>query len=356
MKKALSLILALLMVVSMVGCSNGTTAEESTKQTQSTVSEPSAEESTETKQITTASTEKKDVSDQTYICCTYNSTEYYQRVIYAGFEKAGEMLGVKTQLVGDSGDDVTKYLTLLDNATAMNPNGIAVMCLDGDAYVDGINNAMDKGIPVFTISPDSVNSERISFMGLENESVGRFAGEIFVDACDAEGTILVLIRAGMKTCQDRLKGFEDYLAENAPNMKVETIQVSLDLADQTAKTSAALAANPDYAGVYCTLGWQAVAVSQACDELNYPQIPILGMDAELAQLELVKSGKIMGTLRQGNYNQGFWACLGLYLLANDYIDVNTFPETIDAGFYLVDQSNVDPEIEYYYEFNPEARP
>ena len=139
-------------------------------------------------------------------------------------------------------------------------------------------------------------------------------------------------------------------------MSVEWITVTLDLADQTSKASAALAADPNYAGVYCTQGWQAVAVSQACDELNYSDdIKILGMDVELAQLELIESGKILGTLKQGNYYGGFWSCLGTYLVKNGYIQEEFFPETIDIGFYMVDESNVAAEIEEYYSFNPDAK-
>ena len=337
MKKRLCLLLALLvLLLSTAACSSGDAG--TTPPANDGVANASA-----------------NGAEQTYILCTYNSTEYYQRVIWSGFQAAGEMLGVKTELYGDTGEDIIKYLTLLDNAAAANPQGIAVMCLDADAYVDGINSAVDKGIPVFTVAPDSPHSDRTCFLGLENISVGRFAGEVLGEKIGGEGEILVLIRAGMQTCQDRLSGFESYLAENYPNVTTKVIQVSLDLADQTSKTSAALAANPNIAAVYCPLGWQAVAVSKACDELNYKDIPILGMDVELAQLELVKEGKIMGTLRQGNYDQGFWACLGMYLINNDYISEDTFPSSINPGYYVVDQSNVDAEIEFYYEYNPEAR-
>lgn len=294
---------------------------------------------------------KKDVSNQKYILCTYNSTEYFQRQIWAGFQQAGEMLGVQTELVGDTGEDVMKYLTRLDSAIAMDPNGISVMCLDGDAYVDGINKAMDKDIPVVTIAPDSPNSERISFLGVNNVEIGKFGASVIGEAVDGKGEVLILTKLGIPDCDQMISGFEQYAAENYPDLKTVVVPASLDLTDQTSKAASAISANPNINAAYCPLGWQAVAVYKACEELGIEPFPILGADCELAQLELIRDGKLLGTVRQGTSTQGFWACLSLYLLNNGYITPEHFPDTIYSGYDLIDQSNVQEEIDFYHKFN-----
>lgn len=340
MKKRLALVTALaVFAFSMAGCSSGGSSTPADSSSSAAVQSQDA-------------SGNKDVSDQTYILCTYNSTEYFQRQIWAGFQQAGEMLGVKTELVGDTGEDVMKYLTRLDSATAMDPNGIAVMCLDGNAYVDGINKAMDQGIPVVTIAPDSPDSERISFLGVDNKEIGKFGASIIGEEVNGEGEVLILTKLGIPDCEYMIEGFEEYSAEHYPNLKTVVVPASLDLTDQTAKAAAALSANPNINAAYCPLGWQAVAIYQACEELGMEKpIPILGADCELAQLELIKEGKLLGTIRQGTSTQGFWACLSLYLLDNGYIIEEHFPETIYSGFDLIDQSNVQEEIDFYNEFN-----
>lgn len=311
------------------------------------------ENSAETSSVVdSAAIEKTDFSQQTYILCTYNSTEYFQRQIWAGFQEAGEMLGVKTELVGDTGEDVMKYLTRLDSAAAMNPQGIAVMCLDGNAYVDGINKAMAQDIPVVTIAPDSPDSDRISFLGVDNKEIGKFGASIIGEEIGGEGEVLILTKLGIPDCEYMIEGFEEYAGEHYPNMKTVVVPASLDLTDQTSKAASAISANPNINAAYCPLGWQAVAIYQACEELGMKEpIPILGADCELAQLELIKEGKLLGTIRQGTSTQGFWACLSLYLLQNGYIEEEHFPSTIYSGFDLIDQSNVQEEIDFYKKFN-----
>lgn len=353
MKKLLAIMVTVLLVVSaFVACSPtpAATAPSDSQQSAQTSAQDLANAA-----AAGALAAGKDVSNQRYIMCSYNSTEYYQSVLWQGFKDAADMLGVKAELYGGSGEDILQYISLFDQAAASDPCGIAVMCLDAGAYVDSINAARDKGLPVFVCAPDSPNSKRNCFLGLDNIAIGKFAGQYIGEQVGDGGEWLVLVRPGMQTCQDRLAGFEEYVKANYPNVKIDVIQVSLDITEQTAKASAALSANPNYSAVYCPLGWQAVSVSQAIDELGYNRIPILGMDVELAQLELIKEGKLMATLKQGNYDQGFWACLGMYLIENGYVEEDYFPAKINPGYHIVDKSNVDEEIEYYYRFNPDAK-
>lgn len=346
MKKRIALLLVLAMLLSVLAaCSNSAPADTSSPADTTTAV------TTDTPAADTTGT-KSDVSDQLYLCCTYNSTEYYQRMLWAGFQEAAEMLGVKAELVGDTGEDVMKYLTKLDTATSMDPDGIAVMCLDGDAYVDGINKAMDQGIPVVTIAPDSPNSERISYMGVDYVELGSFAASVLTEKIDGKGEVLYLTKLGFPDCEEMLEGFERYCDENSLDVTTVVVPASLDLTDQTAKAAAAISANPNINAAYCPLGWQAVAVYQACEELGIEPFPILGTDCELAQLELVRDGKIMGCVRQGVTTQGFWACLSLYLLKNNYISEAFFPAEIFGGYDIVDQSNVEEEIAYFKSMNP----
>lgn len=69
--------------------------------------------------------------------------------------------------------------------------------------------------------------------------------------------------------------------------------------------------------MFCSLGIQAVGASQGCDQVGRSDIVVFGFDRNPAQLELVKQGKVMGSIAQGCYNMGWWACLGLYIEHNN---------------------------------------
>ena len=116
-------------------------------------------------------------------------------------------------------------------------------------------------------------------------------------------------------------------------------------AESRAITAAALTANPEINAIFCSLGIQAVGASQGCDQVGRSDITVFGFDRNPAQLELIKEGKVMGSIAQGCYNMGWWACLGLYVEANNLLVDHSFPTFISAGVSYIDQSNVDKEIE-----------
>lgn len=284
--------------------------------------------------------------DQTYLWCSYESTDDFMLMVYEGFEDCGKMLGVKTAHVGSSQNDLTEYINTVERAISMEPDGIAVHVFNADAYVDVINKAMDGGIPVITTGPDSPNSRRICNVGVENYEAGAFGAERLGEALNGTGKVLVLTRAGQNNSELRVQGFKETIAEKYPGIEIiSEVSVTAEIADQASKTAAALTANPGTSAVFCSLGIQAVGASQGCDQVGRSDITVFGFDRNPAQLELVKQGKVMGSIAQGCYNMGWWACMGLYIEHNGLLGDRNFPTFISAGVSYIDQSNVDKEIE-----------
>ncbi len=338
MKKLACILLALAMLLpALVGCSNAPAEAE-----KKTDDAPAASAD---KVASAAFGGVENPADQLYLWCSYESTDDFMLMVYEGFEACGKMLGVQTQHVGTSQNDLTEYINSVERAISMKPNGLAVHVFNADAYVDVINKATDNGIPVITTGPDSPNSKRICNIGVENYDAGAFGAKILGEKLNGEGNVLILIRAGQHNSEQRVNGFKETLAEKYPNMNIVTeISVTAEIADQASKTAAALTANPEIDAIFCSLGIQAVGASQGCDQVGRSDIAVFGFDRNPAQLELVKEGKVIGSIAQGCFNMGWWACLGLYVEANGLLGDEPFPTFISAGVSYIDQSNVDAEI------------
>ena len=340
MKKRISMVLAaILMTVSVMGCG-------------SSQGERVTQESSGTETAVAAGGTGsgfggvENPEDQTYLWVSYESTDDFMLMVYEGFEDCGKMLGVQTEHIGSSQNDLTEYINSVERAISMQPDGIAVHVFNADAYVDVINKAMDGGIPVITTGPDSPNSKRICNVGVENYEAGAFGAERLAEELNGAGKVLVLSRAGQDNSEQRVKGFEETLAANYPDIEiVSEVTVTAEIADQASKTAAALTANPAVDAIFCSLGIQAVGASQGCDQVGRSDIVVFGFDRNPAQLELIKQGKVMGSIAQGCYNMGWWACLGLYIEHNNLLGDRNFPTFISAGVSYIDQSNVDKEIE-----------
>ncbi|MCB7318556.1 substrate-binding domain-containing protein [Lacrimispora sp. 210928-DFI.3.58] len=342
MKKVLSIVMAVVLgCVSITGCSAKANESETSSST------GAAAETADKEAVAGAAFGGvSNPGDQTYLWCSYESTDDFMLMVYEGFEDCGKMLGVNTAHVGSSQNDLTEYINTVERAISMEPDGIAVHVFNADAYIDVINKAVDGGIPVITTGPDSPNSKRICNVGVENIEAGAFGAERLGEAMNGTGKVLILTRAGQNNSELRVQGFKETLAEKYPSMEVVSeISVTAEIADQASKTAAALTANPEISAIFCSLGIQAVGASQGCDQVGRSDITVFGFDRNPAQLELVKEGKVMGSIAQGCYNMGWWACMGLYIEHNNLLGDRNFPTFISAGVSYIDQSNVDKEIE-----------
>ena len=80
--------------------------------------------------------------DQTYYMVTFLSGYSFWTECWRGFQDAANLLGVNAEYGGSTEYDVNSAVTSLEQITALNPTGMAVTCMDADAYKDPINNAI----------------------------------------------------------------------------------------------------------------------------------------------------------------------------------------------------------------------
>ena len=115
--------------------------------------------------------------DQTYYMVTFLSGYSFWTECWRGFQDAAKMLGVEAKYGGTTEYDVNSAVTSLEQVIALKPTGMAVTCMDADAYKDPINNAIESGIPIVTFDSDSPDSNRTTFLGTSNYQAGVTAAD-----------------------------------------------------------------------------------------------------------------------------------------------------------------------------------
>ena len=142
--------------------------------------------------------------DQTYYMVTFLSGYSFWTECWRGFQDAAAMLGVEAKYGGTTEYDVNSAVTSLEQVIALNPTGMAVTCMDADAYVDPINNAIDAGIPIVTFDSDSPNSKRTTFLGTSNYQAGVTAADYIGEKLGGKGRVACLTRTGQSNINERI--------------------------------------------------------------------------------------------------------------------------------------------------------
>ena len=103
-------------------------------------------------------------SKEVYYMVDFVSGVEYWVGVYEGFKLAAAQLGVETVYTGAIKYDLNEELSVYNQVVAKNPAGILACPMVPDAWIDPINAAIDKGIPVMTFATDSPQSKRFAFI------------------------------------------------------------------------------------------------------------------------------------------------------------------------------------------------
>lgn len=292
-------------------------------------------------------------TDENYTMVTFLSGLEFWKETYRGFEDAAALLGVSTNYAGTTEYDVNLAISELEQVMATQPDGIAVTAMDEEAYIAPINQAIAAGIPTVTFDSDSPRSDRLSFLGTGNYNAGAVAarelGALYPDGESADVGIITIL--GSSNVRDRLRGFEETLAAEFPNLTiVQTVDSGAD--EGTAATAAAnlLQANPGIDAVFATLTLALVGTMQAISEAGLEDIKVFTFDAEQVTLEGIKAGTVEFTVAQGPYNMGYWSMMMLYAAKHQIVEpvenwaeygIAPLPPVVDTGAFLINTENVD---------------
>src|SRR6185369_8930810 len=194
---------------------------------------------------------------------------------------------------------------IVDDLLARGIHGIAISPVDPKNQQQLINNAASQTL-VLTQDSDAPDSNRACYIGTDNVSAGRQAGDMLKEALPQGGKIMVFVGVlDASNAQQRYQGLKEALAGS----NIQILDVRTDNTDRVrAKANAAdtLVNNPDIAGMVGLWSYNGPAILSAVKEANkVDKVKIVAFDEEPATLAGVKEGAIYGTIVQQPFEFGY---------------------------------------------------
>ena len=202
--------------------------------------------------------------------------------------------------------DATLQNPMLDAVAASKPDALLVAPNDVKASAPPLKNLQDKGTKVVlvdTIVTDT--SIGVSRIATDNNLGGQKAAEA-LDQLGAKGKVLVISTdPGVSSVDARVDGFKAKAEELGFTLASDT-QYSHNQASTAAQVvSAALAKNPDLAGVFATNLFTAQGVATGVKQAGKSgKVKIVGFDAGPDQIKQLEAGDVQALVAQKPYDIG----------------------------------------------------
>ncbi len=324
MRRLFQLIPAMMLVLLLAACGNGTASNS----TQSTTSGNSARSNL-----------------KFYVITHGQASDPFWSVVKKGVEQAAHDMGVKVVYEAPPTFDMVAMSHLIDAAVATHPDGLVVSIPDPNALGPSIKAAVAAGIPVISINSgaDVARSLGVLVHVGQTEYQAGLGGGQKMAAAGVKNALCVNQEVGNAALEQRCQGFKDAMKQAGAT--VTEIGVNLNNPTQTQQTiEAALQHNPQIDGILTLGPTGATPALKALQDLNkLGQIKLATFDLSSDVLQAIKAGQMLFAIDQQQYLQGY---LPIVLLTLYRTNLNTVAnDVIMTGPGFVTQDNVDKVIQ-----------
>jgi ribose transport system substrate-binding protein len=238
------------------------------------------------------------------------SVHPYWSNVEKGVRAAAKDLGLKDEqavFFVPPTEDVAKQIETMETYIAQGVTGIAIAPSDPNALEPVMKKATDAGILVTTLdTPPVENSVSLVYIGTDNFSAGKIAGEQMTKLLPAGG--VVGIGRGSDTALNALQRTDGFLEaiKGSKITALEPVNDKEDAARGLELANSVISANPDLAGAFGVYAYNGPAWATAIKEANkVDQIKLVCFDATTDIINGIKEGVIDATVAQREFDMGY---------------------------------------------------
>ncbi len=242
--------------------------------------------------------------------------------------------------------DAITQAQLVREAVENGVDAIGISCNDPIVCIAPINEAVAAGVPVMTWDSDSPESDRFTYLGVDNRAGGQAAAELLMAALPEGGQVAVLSGIpGAFNLEMRILGFEEVLRDSNVEI-VETVYCDDDVDLGVEIVESVMVDHPELDGWFFVGLWPLIAGADSMPRwkaaASSGEIVTVAFDTLPMELEMVEEGLIYGLVGQKYWD---WGSETVQILFDYTLNDKEFDSFTDTGMDLVTQKNVDAMIE-----------
>lgn len=262
----------------------------------------------------------------------------YWKIIQSGAEKAFRDFRVDGKVIAPVSEDPIKQNDLLMNVFNQSPDVLVVSPIQPSAIVPVLMKYKEKNIPVLSVDTDTEWQDQTAFMGTDNFTLGRKAGELLTSMLQP-GDKVALIRGDTPTEKDRVKGVKEAL--EAAGIKVAALLEDVKREEAKNTMIDILQINPDIKGVFGTNDMLALGAFKAAQEKGM-KIQVVGADGIWEMVKCIEEGVLSGTVAQNPYDMGYQSVEhAVKAIRGEKVDKKT-----DSGVDIITKDNAKEKLDF----------
>ncbi|HWO97673.1 MAG TPA: substrate-binding domain-containing protein [Bacillus sp. (in: firmicutes)] len=273
-------------------------------------------------------------------------TEYW-RLLESGAKTAFNDFNIDGKVIviaPGSLDSTINQSNILEQVLNQNPDALITASAELSASVPALNTFKQKSIPVFFASTDMESEYQTSYIGTNNITLGKTAGELLASMLQP-GDQAAIIHPSLydPVMINRRDGAKKVLQ----NAGIKIVTESIDneqfghpeiIIENTLQTY------PNIKGIFATTDQIALEALKVTDEKKL-KIPVIGADGLTAMIKTIKAGKVDATVAQNPYDIGYLSVEQ----AQKALKGERTEERIDTEIDIITKDNATEQMDFIEE-------
>lgn len=261
-----------------------------------------------------------------------------------GAKAEAEKAGVEL-LVVDAQNDIEKQNADIQSLITKGVDVLLINPVNPSAVAPALKAAESAGIPVITV--DRATKEEVaSYIGRDNEEMGRLAGEKAVELLGGESATGKIIElqgdAGGTVMQARHDGFHESVEKASGIEIIEGPYSDYIRAKAVSSMQDLLQAHPDVKLVYAHNDDMALGALQVLEQSGKSEdVKVVGIDGLMEAVKKIEEGTVQGTVINDPISLGTLAIQTAIKVGNG----EEVEKIMNADTGLIDESNVTDYVD-----------
>lgn len=282
---------------------------------------------------------KKDVA----VIVKSQSSEFW-KAVEKGVNAAATEYNVSVTFEGpENEEDYMSQNKMIESAINRNVDSIIISAIDYNRCADAISQAAQKGIKIIamdsTVSSPAVNM----FVGTDNFSAGKTAGQACVDGFSKNEKIsigIVNYNKDTENGQRREEGFREYISQVENAEIVGVVNVDSTVESATVGALKLLNENPQINALVGFNEFMSLGIGNAIKQKGLSdRVMAVGFDANVNSVEMLETGEMDALVVQNPFAMGY---LGIQN-AVDLINGKAKETTVYTPISLITKENMFDE-------------
>lgn len=228
-----------------------------------------------------------------------------------GYADEAKKLGVEAIIYEAGGyTHLDTQMSQVEDLISMPVDALILVAINPDGTIPMVEKAVAAGIPVINCNVMTASEKVVSRVRCDDTIIGEMQAKYMIEQVKGKGNFIVIAGvAGSSWADGRSKGFKDYIAKNAPGIKILDTRylANNDPALGLAEMEDLLQTYHDIQGVMTGSAVLGMGVAQAIDAAGKSKdIVVTGVDIFDESVNGLKDGRMDAVILQDTVAIGRW--------------------------------------------------